>query len=246
VSTSGADLPAEPAAGSVLAVDVGGSHVKALLNGTNERRRFVSASAMTPAEMVAGVLRLTEDWTFDAVAVGVPAKVVAGRVVLEPFNLGDGWVGFDFTAAFGRPTRVVNDAAMQALGDYRGGRLLFLGLGTGLGSAMILEGVLAPMELGHLPFRKATYEDYVGARGLERLGRKRWRKAVRETVELFVAALQPDDVVIGGGNADRLGEPPAGARLGNNESAFLGGFRLWLDETPRGPAERSGTTPRPG
>jgi polyphosphate glucokinase len=246
MSTSGAGFPAEPAAGSVLAVDIGGSHVKALLNGANERRRFVSGSTMTPAEMVAGVLRLTEDWRFDAVAVGVPARVAAGRVVHEPFNLGGGWVGFDFAAAFGRPTRVVNDAAMQALGDYHGGRMLFLGLGTGLGSAMIVEGILAPMELAHLPFRKATYEDYVGARGLKRLGRKRWRKAILETVELFVAALEPDDVVIGGGNAERLGELPAGARLGHTEAAFLGGFRLWLDEARQGTGGAFGALPATG
>ena len=223
-------LPSEPAAPAVLAVDVGGSHVKMVLNGTQERRRFVSGKRLTPDDMVTGVLELIEDWSPVGVSVGVPAMVSGGRVVHEPVNLGPGWVGFDFAAAFGKPTKVVNDAAMQALGSYEGGRMLFLGLGTGLGSTMIVDGILEPMELGHLPFRKATYEDYVGLRGLERLGKKRWRKAVHETIATLVAALEPEYVVLGGGNA-RLLARAAGRTSGSahNEDAFLGGFRLWTN-----------------
>jgi polyphosphate glucokinase len=214
----------------VLAVDVGGSHVKMLSSEGDERRRFESGSELTAQQMVDGVLERTHDWDFDAVSVGVPAQVMAGRVVHEPVNLGEGWVGFDFEGAFGRPTKVVNDAAMQALGSYEGGRMLFLGFGTGLGSAMIVDGLLEPMELGHLPYKKATYEDYVGERGLERLGKKRWRKEVADAVVDFAAALEPDYVVLGGGNAKLLKELPPKARLGANENAFEGGFRLWRGE----------------
>jgi polyphosphate glucokinase len=220
--------PAEPAAPEVLAVDVGGSHVKMLVNGGSERRRFDSGPELTPDQMVAGVLERTSDWEFGAVSVGVPAPVLGNRVVHEPVNLGDGWLGFDFEHAFGKPTTVVNDAAMQALGSYDGGRMLFLGLGTGLGSTMIVEGIIEPMELGHLPFRKSTYEDYVGERGRKRLGQKRWREAVLEVIERLSGALEPEYVVVGGGNAGRLHELPANARLGHNEAAFLGGFRLWV------------------
>jgi polyphosphate glucokinase len=224
--------PVEPRAPTVLAVDVGGSHVKMLLNGNPERRRFASGRRLTAQQMVDGVLERVSDWSYEMVSVGVPAPVHAGRVVREPANLGKGWVGFDFEAAFGKPTKLVNDAAMQALGSYQGGRMLFLGLGTGLGTTMIVAGVVEPMELGHLPFRKATYEDYVGVRGRKRLGDKRWRKAVFETVELLAAALEPDYVVLGGGNASALDELPPNCRLGANEDAFLGGFRLWLDVRP--------------
>jgi predicted NBD/HSP70 family sugar kinase len=164
------------------------------------------------------------------VSVGVPAPVVGGRVVRDPVNLGKGWLGFDFEAAFGKPTKVINDAAMQAFGSYEGGRMLFLGLGTGLGTTMILDGVIAPMELGHLPFRKATYEDYVGEAALERVGHKRWKKDVLETIGHLSDALLPDYVVLGGGNARDLGELPPNCRLGHNEDAFLGGFRLWIED----------------
>lgn len=222
--------PYEPKAPAVLAVDVGGSHVKVLLNGVGERRRFASGKKLTPEQMVSGVLEATTDWDFPCVSVGVPAPVQAGRVVHDPANLGKGWVGFDYESAFGKPTKVINDAAMQALGSYQGGRMLFLGLGTGLGSTMIADGVIEPMELAHLPFKKGTYEDYVGERGLERLGKKRWEKAVHETIELFMAALEPEYVVLGGGNAKRLDELPEKVRLGRNEDAFLGGFRLWVDD----------------
>jgi predicted NBD/HSP70 family sugar kinase len=228
--------PHEPTAPAVLAVDVGGSHVKVLLNGESERRRFASGKKLTPEEMVSGVLEATPDWDYPAVSVGVPAPVQDGRVVKEPVNLGKGWVGFDYESAFGKPTKIINDAAMQALGSYQGGRMLFLGLGTGLGSTMISEGVIEPMELAHLPFRKGTYEDYVGERGLERLGRKRWEKAVHETIELFVAALEPEYVVLGGGNSKRLEKLPDKVHLGRNEDAFLGGFRLWLDTPPGRPS----------
>ena len=211
----------------VLAVDVGGSHVKVLMSTGGERRRFDSTPDLTAKEMVDGVLDLTKDWDYDVISVGVPAQVTAGKVGHDPANLGAGWVGFDFEQAFGKPTKVVNDAAMQAFGSYEGGRMLFLGFGTGLGSAMIVDGLLEPMELGHLPYKKATYEDYVGERGLERLGKKRWREEVAAVVGAFAAALEPDDVVLGGGNAKLLKDLPPTARLGDNENAFLGGFRLW-------------------
>jgi polyphosphate glucokinase len=220
--------PIEPRAPTVLAVDVGGSHVKAVLNGVDERRRFVSGHKMTAEQMVEGVLEQTADWDYVGVSVGVPGPVTDGKVVREPVNLGPGWVGFDFEKAFGTPTKVVNDAAMQALGSYDGGRMLFLGLGTGLGTTLIIDGVIAPMELGHLPYRKATFEDYVGEAGLERDGHKRWQKHVAETIEYLSAALLPDYVVLGGGNARELDELPGNCRLGHNEDAFLGGFRLWI------------------
>ena len=221
--------PAEPRAPAVLAVDVGGSNVKAVLNGVDERRRFPSGKKLTARQMVDGVLEMTSDWDYVGISVGIPAPVVEGRVVREPVNLGKGWKDFDFEAAFGTPTKVVNDAAMQALGSYEGGRMLFLGLGTGLGTTMIFNGVVAPMELGHLPFRKATFEDYVGEAALERDGHKHWRKAVLETIGLLSAALLPDYVVLGGGNCRALDDLPPNCRIGANEDAFLGGFRLWVE-----------------
>lgn len=211
----------------VIAVDVGGSHVKALLSSGGERRRFDSGPGLTPQEVVEGVTALTRDWSYDVVSVGVPAPVKDGIVVKEPANLGRGWVGFDFEAAFGKPTKVVNDAAMQALGSYEGGKMLFLGLGTGLGSALIADGKLESLELGHLPFRKATYEDYVGQAGRKRLGKKKWRATVAEAIEELSAAFQADYVVLGGGNTKYLAELPADVRLGVNTNAFVGGFRLW-------------------
>ena len=212
----------------ILAVDVGGSHVKLLLSGGgHEVRRFESGPDLGPKEMVERIVALTEDWPYGAVSVGIPAPVHGGRVVADPVNLGPGWIGFDFPKAFGKPTKVVNDAAMQALGSYEGGKMLFLGLGTGLGTALVSDGVVEPMELAHLPFRKATFEDYVGERGLERFGKKKWRAAVAETVERLAAALGADYVVLGGGNTKKLGDLPANARLGANANAFVGGFRLW-------------------
>lgn len=211
----------------VLAVDVGGSHVKALASNQTVRRRFRSGASLTAQQMVAGTLAAVEGWTWDVVSVGVPAPVRDSTVLAEPVNLGGGWAGFDFEAAFGKPTKVVNDAVMQAVGSYEGGRMLFLGLGTGLGSALIVDGAVAPLELGHLPFRKKTFEDYVGERALERKGKKKWRAAVFTAVEKLTAAMEPDEVVLGGGGVDDLGELPPGCRRGANENAFLGGFRLW-------------------
>jgi polyphosphate glucokinase len=211
----------------VLSVDVGGSHVKALTSNETERRRFKSGASLTAEQMVAGVLEVVEGWPFDVVSVGIPSPVRGGKVVSEPINLGEGWVGFDYEGAFGKPTKVVNDAVMQAIGSYEGGRMLFLGFGTGLGSALIAEGVIEPLELGHLPFRKKTFEDYVGERGLEKLGKKKWKEAVFETVERLRAAMEPDEVVLGGGGVQELDELPPGCRRGANENAFLGGFRLW-------------------
>jgi polyphosphate glucokinase len=217
----------------VLAVDVGGSHVKALLEGESERRRFASRPNLTAQEMVDGVLAAVDGWSFDRVSVGIPAPVRGGKPVAEPVNLGDGWVGFDYDKAFGVPTKVVNDAVMQAIGSYDGGRMLFLGLGTGLGSALIADGVVEPLELGHLPYKKATFEDYVSERALERKGRKRWRKTVFDVVERLTAALQPDYVVIGGGGAKELDELPPNSRRGDNTNAFAGAFRLWQPDWDR-------------
>jgi polyphosphate glucokinase len=217
---------------TVLGVDVGGSHVKVRLSTGDEERRFDSGPELRAQEMVDRVRELTADWDYDVVSVGIPVPVRNGRVEKEPVNLGPGWAGFDFEQAFGKPTRVVNDAAMQALGSYEGGKMLFLGLGTGLGSTLVDGTAVAPLELGHLPYRKATFEDYVGERGRRRLGKQRWRAAVAETVELLRNALEPDYVVLGGGNAKRLKELPPNTRLGANENAFLGAFRLWDDAMP--------------
>jgi polyphosphate glucokinase len=201
------------------------------------KREFVSGPHLSAKEMVKQVKALTADWSYDVVSIGYPGPVTHNRPLAEPHNLGRGWVGFNFAKAFGRPTQVVNDALMQALGSYEGGRMLFLGLGTGLGSAMIIDGILEPMELGHLPYRKGrTFEDYVGAAGLERLGEKKWRRRVADVVKHLVAALEPDYVVLGGGNAEKLGRLPRNARLGNNANAFKGGFKLWDAR----PAKRSG------
>ena len=217
---------------NVLVIDVGGQHVKILLTGQETRRTFESGPKMTVEDMVEGVKKSAEGWAFDVVSLGYPGPVLRGRPVSEPKNLAPGWVGFDFEKAFGCPVKLINDAAMQALGSYQGGRMLFLGLGTGLGSAMIVEGVVEPMELAHLPYRKGTFEDYVGERGLKRLGEKRWRRRVAKVVETFAAALQATDIVIGGGNVKKLKELPPNTRAGDNENAFTGGFRLWEETGP--------------
>lgn len=217
----------------VLVIDVGGTHVKILATGEKSPREFASGRRLTAREMVKRVKRLAGGWRYEAVAIGYPGPVLHDRPLAEPHNLGRGWTGFEFARAFGRPTKVVNDAAMQALGSYAGGRMLFLGFGTGLGSALIVDGIVEAMELGHLPYRKATFEDYVGARGLERLGRKQWRKCVADVVERLRAALEPDYVVLGGGNVHRLKTLPRGCRPGDNANAFVGGFRLW--ENPARP-----------
>ena len=193
---------------------------------------FESGPKMTVQEMVEGVKKSAEGWSFTVVSLGYPGPVLRGRPVSEPRNLARGWVGFDFEKAFGCPVKLINDAAMQALGSYQGGRMLFLGLGTGLGSAMIVDGMVEPMELAHLPFRKLTFEDYVGERGLKRLGKKRWRRRIVEAVEILSAALQPTDVVIGGGNVKKLKHLPPNTRAGDNDNAFTGGFRLWEEGGP--------------
>jgi polyphosphate glucokinase len=211
----------------VLVVDVGGTSVKILATGQDEHRSFLSGPALTPREMVSEVKKLSADWTYNAVSIGFPGPVLRGRPIAEPYNLGRGWVGFDFAAAFGRPVKVINDAAMQALGSYCGGKMLFLGLGTGLGSTMIVDGIVEPMELGHLPYKKGTYEDYIGKTGLERRGRKKWRRDVADVVARLIAALEPEDTVLGGGNVHKLKVLPPHCRAGDNDNAFRGGFRLW-------------------
>jgi polyphosphate glucokinase len=211
----------------ILVVDVGGTHVKILATGQAERREFESGPTLTVRQMVAGVKRLAKGWKYDAVSIGYPGLVLHERIAAEPHNLAPGWIGFDFQKAFGCPARVINDAAMQALGSYTKGTMLFLGLGTGLGSALVVDGHVVPMELAHLAYRKATIEDYVGLRGLERFGKKKWREHVAFMIERFTAAIHPDEVVVGGGNAKKLKELPPGCRLGDNANAFIGGFRLW-------------------
>jgi polyphosphate glucokinase len=230
---------------NVLVVDVGGTNVKILATGQAEPRKFPSGPTLTPKRMVAGVKKLAGNWKYDVVSIGYPGPILGGRPVSEPFNLGPGWVGFNFQAAFGRPVKVINDAAMQALGSYQRGKMLFLGLGTGLGSTMIVDGIVEPAELGHLPYksRKRTYEDYVGLRGLKRMGRKRWEQHVVELIERLIAALEPDDVVLGGGNVKQLKTLPAGCRAGDNANAFLGGFRLWERAGDRKPSPLAKTRP---
>jgi polyphosphate glucokinase len=214
----------------VLVIDVGGTHVKVLATGRKEPVKIPSGPNMTAKKMVRKVLNATSGWSYSCVSIGYPGPVANGRPLSEPRNLGGGWVGFDFRKAFGQPVKVINDAAMQALGSYHGGRMLFLGLGTGMGSALIIDGVLEPMELGHLPYKKGrTYEDYVGLRGLRRLGKKKWRKRVADVVAKLKSALRVDYVVLGGGNAKLLKKLPPHAQLGNNTMAFTGGLRLWED-----------------
>jgi polyphosphate glucokinase len=212
---------------NILAVDVGGSHVKILLSGAAQPRRFDSGPKMGPNEMVAGVKKLAADWKFDVVTIGYPGPVRDNRIVGEPHNLAPGWVDFNFEAAFGCPVKVMNDAAMQALGSYKGGKMLFLGLGTGLGTTLIVQDIIVPMELGHLPYKKGTFEDYVGERGLERHGRTKWQAHVEDVTARLMRALLPDDVVLGGGNVRLLEHLPLGCREGDNANAFLGGFRVW-------------------
>lgn len=210
-----------------LVLDIGGSHVKALVSGRRQPRKIDSGPDLGPSEMMQRLHGAIGDWRYDRVSVGIPAPVIHGRVLHDPHNLGAGWAGFDFAAAFGCQVRLINDAAMQALGSYAGGRMLFLGLGTGLGSAMVVDGIIEPMELAHLPFRKHTYEYYVGNDARKRHGRKKWQARVLEVVAALRAALEPDDVVIGGGNVKYLKNLPDDVRRGANANAFTGGFRLW-------------------
>jgi polyphosphate glucokinase len=220
----------------ILVIDVGGTHVKVRVSGNREERKVVSGSAMTAGRMVRAVKRLVKDWTYDAVSIGYPGVVIHGRPVHEPYNLGGGWVRFDFAKAFGCPVKIVNDAAMQALGSYKGGCMLFLGFGAGLGSAMIVDGVLEAMELAHLPYKKKkTYEDYVGDRALQHLGKKKWRRYVADVVTRLKNALEVDYVVLGGGNSRHLKDLPPGAELGDNRNAFIGGIRLWKEKAKRAP-----------
>ena len=211
-----------------LVIDIGGTNIKMLATGQEMVRKFPSGPRMTALQMVENVRRSTVDWEYDNVSIGYPGPVIHDKLALEPRNLAPGWVDFDFPASLGKPVKLINDAAMQALGSYEGGRMLFLGLGTGLGSALIVDGVIAPLELAHLPYRKCrTFEDYVGLRGLLRLGKKKWTKAVADVTARLQAAMVADSVVLGGGNAKKLKRLPTGARLGLNTNAFVGGFRLW-------------------
>lgn len=212
----------------ILAIDVGGTHVKILATGEHEERKVDSGPTMTPQKMVRDVKKLAQGWKYDVISIGYPGPVIHGKILRDPYNLGQGWIGFHFSKTFGLPVRLMNDAAMQALGSYRGGRMLFLGLGTGLGSAMIVDGIVEPMEVAHLPYKKArTYEDYIGLRGLQRHGKKKWRRYVADIVEKLKLAMEPDYVVIGGGNAKKLKKLPPGVELGDNRNAFRGGFRMW-------------------
>ena len=212
----------------VLVVDVGGTHVKVRIGTRGTVREFESGRRLRAREMLEQVLKMTADWSYDAVSVGYPGLVVHGKIAAEPHNLGTGWLGFDFHKAFGKPVRVINDAAMQALGSYRGGRMLFLGLGTGLGVTLIMDGIIEPMEMGHMPYKHGrTYEEYVGERGYRRLGAKKWRKVVAEVVEQLRCVLEAEYIVLGGGNVRKLKTLPPGARRGDNRNAFVGGVRLW-------------------
>jgi polyphosphate glucokinase len=223
--------PENPADGktimNVLVIDIGGTHVKVLATGQSSEREFVSGRDLTPKKMVSGVRKVVGEWDYDVVSVGYPGLVSQNRPVCDPWNLGKGWAGFNFEAAFRCPVKVVNDAAMQALGSYKGGKMLFLGLGTGLGSTLIVDGIIEPMELGHLPYKKATFEDYVGVRGLLKYGKQKWRPYVADVIKRLITALEPEDVVLGGGNIHKLKKLPPGCRAGDNANAFLGGFRLW-------------------
>jgi polyphosphate glucokinase len=212
----------------VLAIDIGGNNVKTRVSGRREMRQFPSGPTLTPRQMVAKTLKLNGDLKYDVISIGYPGVVVHGKIITEPYNLAPGWVGFDFRKAFGRPIHLMNDAAMQAMGSYEGGRMLFLGLGTGLGSALIVDDTVAPMELAHLPYKGGrSYEDYVGEKGRRRLGPKKWRKEVCEVVAQLSKALEADYVVLGGGNSRKLKKLPKNVQLGNNDFAFLGGFRVW-------------------
>jgi polyphosphate glucokinase len=228
----------------VLIIDVGGTHVKVLVSGKREPRQFDSGPTLTARQMVAGVRQLIGDWKYDVVSIGFPGPVLRSRPVAEPRNLGGGWVGFDFKGAFGRPLKLVNDAAMQGLGSYRHGKMLFLGLGTGLGSTLIVDGIVEPMELGHLPYKHGTYESYVGNHALVNKGKKKWRRHVADVVERLIAALEPDEVVLGGGNAKELKELPPKCRLGDNRNAFRGGVRLWQEARRADNLARTGFIPK--
>ena len=225
---------------NVLAIDIGGTNIKFLATGENQFRKFPSGREMTPQKMVDGVKQRTGDWKYDVLSIGYPGHIKQGRIVTEPHNLAHGWVGFDFEAAFGRPVKLMNDAAMQALGSYKGGVMLFLGLGTGLGSALLVEDVVVPLELAHLSYKHGTFEEYVGVRGLKRLGKKKWRKHVSFAAQRLTDAIHLDDLVLGGGNAKHLIDLPPGCRLGDNANAFIGGFRMWEKTDRNQPPQSEG------
>jgi polyphosphate glucokinase len=231
----------------VLVIDIGGTNVKMLASGQDLPRKFPSGPEMTPLEMVHGVAAATTDWEYDVISIGYPGPVLCGQPMTDPVNLGPGWMGFDFAAAFHRPVKVINDAAMQALGSYQGGKMLFVGLGTGFGATVIMDGVIEPLELGRFHYKKSTLEHYVGARGLKRLGRKKWQRHVEEVLGHLIAALKPDDVVLGGGNVKKLKGLPPGTRQGDNANAFAGGPRLWEDggNRPHGFAWSAGSVLQP-
>ncbi len=231
---------------NILVVDIGGTSVKILATKEETPRSFSSGPALTPDQMASRVKMLAEDWEYDVASIGYPGPVVKGRPVEEPRNLGAGWVRFDYEEAFGCPVKLMNDAAMQALGSYKGGRMFFLGLGTGLGTALIVEGSVQPMELAHLPYKRGTYEDYLGIRGLERLGLKKWRQQVFDCVSRLTKALQLDDVVIGGGNVRKLDDLPPLCRRGHNDNAFRGGFLMWEEPGHAHRATISEPEPYPG
>jgi len=212
---------------NVLVIDIGGTNVKILATGQTESRKLPSGNSMTPADMVAGVTELAKDWSYEAVSIGYPGIIKKGKIANEPHNLGPGWTTFDFEAAFKLPVKIINDAAMQALGSYNEGVLLFLGLGTGLCSAVVVDSAVLPMEVAHLTYKKGTFEDYVGLRGLQKRGKKKWQKHIALVIERLSEALNPDDIVLGGGNSKKLTELPPGCRLGQNNFAFTGGFRMW-------------------
>lgn len=217
----------------VLTIDIGGTNVKILASGQATRQKFPSGPTLTPSQMVSTVKKLARNWEYDVVSIGYPGRVLHGRPTSEPRNLGPGWLGFDFTKAFGCPVKIMNDAAMQALGSYKGGTMLFLGLGTGLGAAVVVDHVVIPMEWGHFSYKNATVEDYVGARGLRQLGKKKWTRHVIYGLGHMLEVFHVDDVVVGGGNAKKLKDLPAGCRAGDNANAFIGGFRMWEETSDR-------------
>jgi polyphosphate glucokinase len=245
-SSAKAAGPQNPPA-SILAIDIGGTKVKILASGQTEPRRMLSGRTMTPGQMVEGVQKLADDWEYEAVSIGYPGQVGESGPRAEPGNLGPGWVGFDFAAAFGKPVRVMNDASMQALGSYEGGRMLFLGLGTGLGSALIAQNVIVPLELGHLLYRNGRrLWEVLGRRGLRELGKKAWRRVLERVVPSLLVAFTVDYIVLGGGNAKKVRTPPPGSRLSNNLTAFRGGFRLWhLNDVPTLSGDDKPPTPAP-
>lgn len=226
----------------VLAIDIGGTNVKILATGQRVRRRFPSGETLTPSQMVSTVKKVAGDWEYEAVSIGYPGRVLHGRPASEPRNLAPGWLRFNFAAAFGRPVRLMNDAAMQALGSYKGGTMLFLGLGTGLGAALVVDDVVVPMEWGQLSYRNGTVEDYMGARGLRRLGEKKWRRHVMYGLSRMAEVFSVDEIVLGGGNAKKLRDLPTGCRAGDNANAFIGGFRMWEEDSA---SQRSSLITRP-